>query len=106
MRHLRRIKRAYAAIRQPVLNHFSDALGPRSVSAPGLSVLLKLPRGAPDVAIARDALTFGTFPAPLSPWYASAETAKAGLLLGVATAPVKNVVRTCERLIETIMRCS
>lgn len=106
MRHLRRIKRAYAAARQPVLDYFRDALGPDSVSAPGLSVLLKLPKGAPDVAIARDALTFGTFPAPLSPWYASAEMAEAGLLLGVATAPIKNVVRTCERLIETIMRCS
>jgi GntR family transcriptional regulator/MocR family aminotransferase len=106
MRHLRRIKRAYAAARQPVLDYFRDALGPESVSAPGLSVLLKLPKGAPDVSIARDALTFGTFPAPLSPWYASAERAEAGLLLGVATAPVKNLVRTCERLIETIMRCS
>ncbi|WP_183749380.1 PLP-dependent aminotransferase family protein [Rhizobium sp. BK196] len=104
MRHLRRTKRAYAAARQPVLDYFRDVLGPDRVSAPGLSVLLRLPRGAPDVAIAREALTFGVFPAPLSPWYASAGTAEAGLLLGVATAPVKNVVRSCERLLETIRR--
>jgi GntR family transcriptional regulator/MocR family aminotransferase len=106
LRHLRRIKRAYAATRQPVLDYFRDALGPENVSAPGLSVLLKLPKGAPDVAIAREALTFGTFPAPLSPWYSSAQAAEAGLLLGVATAPVKNVVRICERLTAVIARCS
>lgn len=106
LRHLRRVKRAYAAVRQPVLDYFRDALGPEKVSAPGLSVLLNLPKDAPDVAIARDALTFGTFPAPLSPWYSSAQGAEPGLLLGVATAPVRNVVRICERLTEVIARCS
>ncbi|QWW70010.1 PLP-dependent aminotransferase family protein [Rhizobium sp. WYJ-E13] len=101
MRHLRRTKRAYAAARQPIVDYFRDVLGPACVSAPGLSVLIRLPEGAPDVAISRETFTFGMFPAPLSPWYASAGTAEAGLLLGIATAPVKNVLRACERLLET-----
>ncbi|WP_199628671.1 PLP-dependent aminotransferase family protein [Rhizobium sp. OAE497] len=102
LRHLRRTKRAYVSARQPVLDFFREALGPHRVSAQGLSVLLKLPKGAPDVAMARTALTFGAFPAALSPWYASPATAEAGLLLGVATAPTGNIVRTCERLLAVI----
>ncbi|WP_310076230.1 PLP-dependent aminotransferase family protein [Phyllobacterium sp. 1468] len=104
MRHLRRTKRAYAAKRQAILDILHASVGADRVAAPGLAVLLKLPDGTPDVAIARQVLTFGMFPAPLSPWYASPDNAESGLLLGVATAPMKHLARSCDQLLETIER--
>lgn len=104
LRHLRRTKRAYAAKRQAVLDCLQAAVGLNRVTAPGLSVLISLPKRTPDVVIAREALTFGMFPAPLSPWYASADHAESGLLLGVTTAPTKHLARSCDRLFETIQR--
>lgn len=106
MRHLRRTKRVYAAKRQAVLDCFHASVGADRVAAPGLAVLLRLPRGTPDVAVAREALTFGMFPAPLSPWYVPPDGAESGLLLGVATAPTKNLARSCDRLFEVIRRFS
>src|SRR3546814_15876720 len=44
--------------------------------ATGLAVLLRLPDGASDLAVAREMLAFGMFPAPLSAWYASARDRK------------------------------
>ena len=102
MRHLRRTKRAYAAKRQALLDCLRPALGAERVTAPGLSVLLKLPKGTSDTAVVREVLPFGMIPSPLSAWYASSDTAESGLLLGVATAPAKNLARSCEQLIEAI----
>lgn len=104
LRHLRRTKRAYAAKRQAVLDCLHAAVGADRVAAPGLAVLLRLPEGTPDVAIAREALTFGMFPAPLSPWYVSSDDAESGLLLGVATAPTRNLARSCDRLLDLVRR--
>ncbi|MEZ2130776.1 MULTISPECIES: PLP-dependent aminotransferase family protein [unclassified Sinorhizobium] len=104
MRHLRRTKRVYAAKRQALLDCLQSSVGADRVAAPGLAVLLKLPKGAPDVAVAREALTFGMFPAPLSAWYMSPDSAESGLLLGVATAPTKNLGRSCDRLLTIIHR--
>ncbi len=106
MRHLRRTKRAYAAKRQAVLDCFQASVGADRVAAPGLAVLLKLSKRASDVAVAREALTFGMFPAPLSPWYATPDGAASGLLLGVATAPTRSLARSCDRLLEMIHRFS
>jgi GntR family transcriptional regulator/MocR family aminotransferase len=61
-------------------------------------VVLPLPDGAPDVSIAKEALTFGLAPHPLSLWYASKVSAQSGLLLGIATAPQKHVAASCDRL--------
>jgi len=105
MRHLRRTKRAYAAKRQALLDCL-QASGADHVAAPGLAVLLKLPKGTSDLAIAREASAFGMSPSPLSPWYVSPESAKPGLLLGVATSPTKNLARSCDRLFEVIRRFS
>lgn len=104
MRHLRRTKRAYASKRQAILDCLHASVGVDLVAAPGLAVLLRLPHGAPDVAIARNVLMLGMFPAPLSPWYASPERAESGLLLGVATAPTKRLARSCGQLLEAIER--
>src|SRR3546814_3024227 len=76
--------------------------------ATGLGVLLRLPDGTSDLTIAREILAFGMFPAPLSPWYAFAETSRSGLLLGVATSPTKELARSEEHTseLQSLMRIS
>lgn len=102
MRHLRRLKRLYSAQRDGLLKCL-DVLGFETKCA-GLAVLVRLPDGAPDVTIFRESLAFGLGPAPLSPWYMSPAGARSGLLLGIATAPERNLARNCERLQEVIRR--
>lgn len=104
MRHLRRTKRLYTAQRDALLT----CLRPRAEASVGggLAVVLRLPDGAPDLAIAKDALAVGLAPTPLSLWYASMASAQPGLLLGIATAPQKLVAAACDRLYEIIGRCS
>jgi GntR family transcriptional regulator/MocR family aminotransferase len=104
MRHLRRTKRAYAAKRQALLACLQASVGPDHVSAPGLAVLLKLPDGLSDVAVARELSMAGMSPSPLSAWYVTPDGARSGLLLGVATAPVRGLARSCERLVEVVRR--
>ncbi|WP_164825465.1 PLP-dependent aminotransferase family protein [Sinorhizobium meliloti] len=101
MRHLRRTKRVYSAQRDALLECLPHA-GEAGVA--GLAVLLRLPDGAPDVAIARETLAFGMAPAPLSVWYASPNSARSGLLLGLATAPQRQLARSCDRLLGIIRR--
>ncbi|MDK1373509.1 MULTISPECIES: PLP-dependent aminotransferase family protein [unclassified Sinorhizobium] len=96
MRHLRRTKRVYAAQRDALLKCLTPGAAEATVT--GLAVLLRLPDGAPDIAIARETLAFGMAPAPLSVWYASPASAKPGLLLGLATAPQRQLARSWERL--------
>ncbi len=104
MRHLRRTKRAYAAKRQALLEQLQAAIAPYQLATPGLAVLLKLPAGTSDVAVAREASAFGMSPAPLSPWYSAPVGAESGLLLGVATTPTRNLARSCDRLFQVIHR--
>jgi GntR family transcriptional regulator/MocR family aminotransferase len=96
MRHLRRTKRVYSAQRDALLKSLRVEAG--AVSVAGLAVLLPLPDGAPDLSIARETLAFGMAPSPLSAWYASPASARSGLLLGLATAPPKQLARSCDRL--------
>lgn len=102
LRHLRRLKRLYSAQRESLLQCL-DELGFETKCA-GLAVLVRLPDGAPDLSIFRDSLEFGLGPAPLSPWYLLPDFARSGLLLGIATAPERNLARSCERLKEVIER--
>ena len=108
MRHLRRTKRVYAAQRDALLKclrpHAKDIA--KHIATAGLAVLLRLPDGAPDLAIARETLSFGLAPTPLSLWYASPDSAQSGLLLGIATAPQKRLAASCERLYGIIDRLS
>ncbi len=102
LRHLRRTKRVYAAQRDALLKY----LQPRAsdITIAGLAVLLRLPDGAPDRIIARETLSFGLAPAPLSLWHASTASARSGLLLGVATAPPRRLAASCDRLFGIIDR--
>lgn len=106
IRHLRRTKRAYEAKREALLEHLRPVARPDQLATPGLAVLWKLPSETSDVAVAREVFAFGMAPAPLSAWYSSPATARSGLLLGVATAPTKNLARYCDRLFEAVQRVS
>lgn len=96
MRHLRRTKRVYSAQRDALLKCLRPDAG--EVTVAGLALLLRLPDGAPDLAIARETLAFGMSPSPLSAWYASPASARSGLLLGLATAPHRQLAKSCDRL--------
>lgn len=104
LRHIRRMKRLYAFRQQAVLSALPGSDCIVEVTTPGLAVLLKLRDDISDVAVVSDALTFGLFPAPLSPWFASPGKARPGLLLGVATAPGKNLREACRRLLDLTER--
>lgn len=102
LRHLRRLKRAYGAKRDALLAQLRPHFGPDKVMTAGLAVLLRLPDGAPDVAIAHALRPLGMSPSPLSVWHASAESAQSGLLLGVATSPTRELAKLCKHLLEII----
>ncbi|MEZ2142147.1 PLP-dependent aminotransferase family protein [Bradyrhizobium sp. DN5] len=102
LRHLRRTKRVYAAQGDALLKY----LRPRTanVAIAGLAAVLRLPKGAADLAIAKEAAPLGLAPTPLSLWYASRASARPGLLLGVATSPLKRIEASCDRLLQIIDR--
>jgi GntR family transcriptional regulator/MocR family aminotransferase len=104
LRHLRRTKRAYASRREALLQALKPHFDHAHVGSAGLAVTLRLPDGCDDLAIARECLPFGLAPAPLSSWYARAEFARQGLLLGVATSPEKQVLRAADRLHSVVRR--
>ena len=101
MRHLRRTKRAYARRRDALLSYFASR--GHGATAGGLAVVLSLPEGVSDIAVAAEANAIGLAPLPLSPWYTKA-TPRAGLLLNVATTPLESIAGSCERLCEIIER--
>ncbi len=104
MRHLRRTKRAYSAKRDALIECLQPHAVAAGVAVAGLAALLRLPDGTPDIAIARECLSFGMAPSPLSAWYASPAGPKSGLLLGIATAPGKHLASSCDRLCSIIER--
>ncbi|WP_375314419.1 PLP-dependent aminotransferase family protein [Bradyrhizobium sp. A5] len=102
LRHLRRTKRVYAAQGDALLKQLRARTA--NVALSGLAAVLRLAGGAPDLAIAREAASFGLAPTPLSLWYASKASAQSGLLLGVATSPQKKIEASCDRLFQIISR--
>jgi GntR family transcriptional regulator/MocR family aminotransferase len=102
IRRVRRLKRLYSAQRDALCEQLR--LRDAEWIKAGLAVLLRLPDGAPDVQIAREAMTVGMAPSPLSTWFATPSWALSGLLLGVATAPEPHVARSCRRLFDIIER--
>jgi GntR family transcriptional regulator/MocR family aminotransferase len=106
IRHLRRTKRVYAAQGDALLKQLATRASnvTKNVSIAGLAAVLRLPDGAPDLSIARETAAFGLGPTPLSSWYASAASTRSGLLLGIATSPLKRLEASCERLFEIIDR--
>ncbi|MFC0401377.1 PLP-dependent aminotransferase family protein [Paraburkholderia rhizosphaerae] len=102
IRRVRRLKRLYSAQRDALCEQLR--LRNAQWMRAGLAILLRLPDGAPDVQIARDAMALGMAPSPLSTWFATPSWALPGLLLGVATAPEPQLAASCRRLFEIIDR--
>lgn len=104
LRHVRRMKRLYAARRQALvdaLTPLAAAGGMRIAATAGLSLVVHLPAGADDVALARRARLAGLAPAPLSPWYRR-EEGVAGFLLGVTNADERHLAAECRRLVTLV----
>jgi GntR family transcriptional regulator/MocR family aminotransferase len=101
LRHLRRMKRLYAARREALLRCLGEvAPGSMKVqTTAGMAVVTLLPKFASDVDIALRALRFGLAPAPLSPWYIQSAPQQ-GLLLGVANLNERRLAAACRRLAE------
>lgn len=104
LRHLRRMKRVYAA-RSEALQAALEARRHR-VHAGGLAVLLRLPDGTDDAAICREAQAFGLAPVPLSAWYSPMDVRHPGLLLGVSTVVEAHLPAACDRLHKLIAKYS
>ncbi len=87
LRHLRKMKRLYTSRRDALLNDLANS----QISAfanpqvAGLSILISLPAGVSDVAIAATARKHGLAPTPLSDWYdrKGVDPPVSGLLLSV-----------------------
>ena len=103
LRHLRHMKRLYAARRESLLRCLGEtASGSIKVQATGgLAVVILLPDSASDVDIASRALEFGLAPAPLSPWYGQSPRQQ-GLLLCVTNLNERRLAADCRRLLELV----
>ncbi|MGJ4858742.1 PLP-dependent aminotransferase family protein [Labrys sp. KB_33_2] len=102
LRHLRRMKRLYAARRDALASCLTTRIGSgmKIHANGGLAVLLDLPDTIDDVAVSRQALPFGIAPVPLSPWYSGAR--RAGLLLGVTNVDPRRIASDCDRLLALV----
>jgi GntR family transcriptional regulator/MocR family aminotransferase len=101
LRHLRHMKRLYAARCSALLRCLgelaSDSL--RVTATAGLAVVIHLPELASDVTVASRALSFGLAPSPLSRWYTQSASQQ-GLLLGVTNLNEQRLPAECHRLAE------
>jgi GntR family transcriptional regulator/MocR family aminotransferase len=101
LRHLRRMKRLYAAQLQRLLECLAQ-IGPKPLkveATAGMAVVISLPRSTSDVDVSGRALAAGLAPAPLSPWYVG-PAARQGLLLGVTNLDTRRLADDCRRLAE------
>ncbi|UXN05190.1 MocR-like pyridoxine biosynthesis transcription factor PdxR [Bartonella sp. HY761] len=95
IRHLRRLKRLYAANRDIIIKHLSPSISNQSIA--GLSAILPIQSQCNDVDISKECLTYGLAPSPLSTWYAGKNCRK-GLLLGIASLAPNLINKSCEDL--------
>jgi GntR family transcriptional regulator/MocR family aminotransferase len=99
IRHLRRMKRLYAARRETLLRCLGE-MSPDSIKATaGLAVVMLLPNSASDVDIASRALEIGLAPGSMSAWYMQ-PLRQQGLLLCVTNLNERRLPADCRRLLE------
>jgi GntR family transcriptional regulator/MocR family aminotransferase len=101
LRHLRRMKRLYAARRESLLRCLKE-IAPDSMTVratAGLAVVISLPKSASDVDIASRALEFGLAPRPMSAWYMQPPRQQ-GLLLCVTNLDERRLPADCRRLLQ------
>jgi GntR family transcriptional regulator/MocR family aminotransferase len=98
LRHLRRMKRVYAARRRRLLECLAQVGSePLRVEATaGMAIVISLPPSISDVDVSSRALAVGLGPAPLSPWYV--RSPRPGLLLGVTNVDGRRLPDDCRRL--------
>lgn len=101
LRHLRRMKALYARRWDAIVAGLQ--VQSATCRASGLSVLVRLPPGMDDVALALQARQHGLAPVPLSPWYADPQPHHAGLVLGVANVPEHEAAAHCRQLMDLVM---
>jgi GntR family transcriptional regulator / MocR family aminotransferase len=106
LRHLRRMKRLYAARRAALVDCLrAEAGAAMAVQATaGMAVVTRLPDGVSDVDVAARALRAGMAPVPLSPWYMHTPQPQ-GLLLGVTNVDERRLVEDCRRLADVVRQC-
>ncbi|WP_233837009.1 MocR-like pyridoxine biosynthesis transcription factor PdxR [Paraburkholderia sp. ZP32-5] len=103
LRHLRHMKRLYAARRDALLRCLGD-IAPNSMdvlATAGTAVVTLLPGSVSDVDVASRALQAGLAPVPLSPWYVESSR-RQGLLLCVTNLNERRIAADCRRLVELI----
>jgi GntR family transcriptional regulator/MocR family aminotransferase len=101
LRHLRHMKRLYAARREVLLRCLrevaSDSMKVEATA--GLAVVTLLPQSASDVDIVSRAVEFGLAPSPLSRWYMQSSPPQ-GLLLGVTNLNERRLAADCRQLVD------
>lgn len=105
LRHLRRMKRLYIERRDAVRTAFERAATVDAMA--GLAVVLRLPAGVDDRAVARHAAVAGIAPVALSPWYAEPDPQRSGLLLtvtNVAAQQASTMAAALQGIIATTAR--
>jgi GntR family transcriptional regulator / MocR family aminotransferase len=101
IRHLRRMKRLYAARRESLLRCLEE-MAPNAMkvqATAGLAVVILLPSSASDMDIASRALEFGLAPRPMSAWCMKTPRQQ-GLLLCVTNLNERRLPADCRRLLE------
>jgi GntR family transcriptional regulator / MocR family aminotransferase len=103
--HIRKMRALYGQRRQvlfdAVTSRYGDAL-PAMGGDAGLHVVMQLPEGSDDRAVAEAALARNIVVRPLSGYYASRERATSGLLIGYACVPDEEIAPAFETLAEAI----
>ncbi|AOB33757.1 GntR family transcriptional regulator [Bordetella sp. H567] len=101
LRHLRRMKRLYAARRDALVACLARLPLDAQTGPAGLAVHLALPDGTDDVGIARRALEHGIAPGPLSNWFVSLPP-RPGLMLAVSNVSEATLEADCRELLRLI----
>jgi GntR family transcriptional regulator/MocR family aminotransferase len=99
-RHIRRMQGLYAQRREAVARALRDAFGARASidsSESGMHLLLHLPSGTDDAALARRAAEIGLGPVSLSGWGIEAKCGP-GLMLSFANIPAETAPEHAHRL--------
>ena len=103
--HIRKMRALYGQRRQVLLDaltrRYGDAL-PAMGGDAGLHVVMQLPEGSDDRAVAEAALARNIVVRPLSGYYSERERAASGLLIGYACVPDEEIAPAFDTLAEAI----
>ncbi|MFX1764400.1 PLP-dependent aminotransferase family protein [Paraburkholderia sp. A1RI-2L] len=103
--HIRKMRALYGQRRQVLLDavtrRYGDAL-PAMGGDAGLHVVMQLPEGSDDRAVAEAALARNIVVRPLSGYYSARERAASGLLVGYASVPDEEIAPAFDTLAEAI----